>query len=145
MLVYSRDAMSQPLRLLVGVVEKVAGNQFDPDLTRSGMFAREAGDGAGDDHSICSSSCGSEDEDDNDVFSEEKAIEHMANDWQPKTTEVEDKAVFVRHATSRCIHRLMDEGGTHLACGRMMSARYEGQSEKPKFFHPLCGTCFKDY
>ena len=145
MLVYSRDAMSQPLRLLVGVVEKVAGKQFDPDLTRSGMFAREAGDGAESDRSICSSSCGSEDEDDNDVFSEEKAIEHMASDWQPKTTEVEEKAVFVRHATSRCIHRLMDEGGTHLSCGRMMSARYEVQSEKPKFFHPLCGTCFKDY
>ena len=68
MLVYSRDAMSHPLRLLVDFIGKVAIGSFDPDLTRSGMFAREAGAllNVGDD--IDSSSCGSEDEDDRDVF-----------------------------------------------------------------------------
>jgi hypothetical protein len=145
MLVYSRDAMSHPLRLLVDLIGKVAGGSFDPDLTRSGMFAREAGasQDAGDD--IDSSSCGSEDEDDRDVYEEEQAIEQVAGAWQPKHVEPDSLQVYVRHATSRCLHKIMDEAGTHLACGRAMSSRYEVQGERPKFLHPLCGTCFKDH
>ena len=142
MLVYSRDAMSHPLRLLIDVIDSVANGAFDPDLTRSGLFAREAG-GMADDLGDESSSCGSED--DLDVFAEEKAIEHVSADWQPVSKDSEEAVVYVRHATSRCIHRLMDEGGTHLGCGRVMSSRYEVQSCKPNFFHPLCGTCFKDH
>jgi hypothetical protein len=68
----------------------------------------------------------------------------VAGKWQPPEHEVSEQVFYVRHLTSRCIHRLMDEGGTHLTCGRAMSARYELQSDRPKFFHPLCGTCFKD-
>ena len=122
MLVYSRDAMSHPLRLLVDLIGKVAGGSFDPDLTRSGMFAREAGavQDAGDD--IDSSSCGSEDEDDRDVYEEEQAIEQVAGAWQPKHVEADTLQVYVRHATSRCLHKIMDEAGTHLACGRAMSS-----------------------
>ena len=113
-------------------------------MTRSGFFAREAGGKPDDCSSIGSSSCGSEDEDDLDVFTEEKAIEHVSVDWQPVAKDGDEAVVYVRHATSRCIHTLMDEGGTHLGCGRAM-ARYEVQSCKPNFFHPLCGTCFKDF
>ena len=109
------------------------------------MFAREAGasQDAGDD--INSSSCGSEDEDDRDVYEEERAIEQVAGAWQPKQVEPDSLQVYVRHATSRCLHKIMDEAGTHLACGRAMSSRYEVQGERPKFLHPLCGTCFKDH
>ena len=144
MLVYSRDAMSHPLRLLVDLIGKVAAGTFDPDLTRSGMFAREAGAQMAATDDIDSSSCGSEDEDDRDVFEEEQAIEQVAGDWQPKLPEPDSAQVYVRHATSRCLHKIMDEAGTHLACGRAMPARYEVQGERPKFLHPLCGTCFKD-
>eukprot|EP00435_Cladocopium_sp_Y103_P044655 s723_g12.t1 len=144
LLVYSRDAMAQPLRGLIDLIDKVAAGKFAPDLTRSGMFAREAGAAQDDQSSISSSSCGSEDEDDKDVFEEEVAIEQVAGAWQPEAKPTEQAAAFVRHITSRCIHRMMDEGGTHLACGRSMSARYEVQAERPKFFHPVCGTCFRD-
>ena len=143
LLVYSRDAMAQPLRALVAIIEKVVAGSFNPDTTRSGMFAPA---GAVDDgcSSSASSSCGSEDEDDKDLFEEEKAVEDVAGKWQPPEHEANDEVVFVRHLTSRCIHKLMDEAGTHLSCGRAMSARYEVQPDRPKFFHPLCGTCFKD-
>ena len=144
MLVYSRDAMAQPLRLLIEVVGKVANGEFDPDLTRSGLFAREAQGLEAEMDDACSSSCGSEDEDDRDVFAEEEAIEQISKDWQPKVPDPGDEVVYVRHTTSRCIHKLMDESGVQLACGRAMSARYEVQADKPRFFHPLCGTCFKD-
>ena len=93
MLVYSRDAMSQPLRLLIEVVDKVAIGEFDPDLTRSGMFAREARGPEADMDDICSSSCGSEDEDDRDVFAEEEAIEQISADWQPKVPDQGDEVV----------------------------------------------------
>ena len=145
MSIYSRDSMAQPLRHLIGVIDSVADGKFNPDLTRSGMFAREAGGEPAFEDDLDSSSCGSEDEDDKDVFEEEQAIEHVAVDWQPKSRTEDAAAVYVRHTTSRCIHKVMDEGGTHLACGRAMSARYEIQGKKPNFFHPLCGTCFKDY
>ena len=144
LLVYSRDAMAQPLRALVAVIEKVVAGTFNPDTTRSGMFASQA-DGFDDGPaSPASSSCGSEDEDDKDLFEEEEAVEAVAGKWQPAEPDSMEKVSYVRHLTSRCIHRLMDEGGTHLACGRAMSARYELQSDRPRFFHPLCGTCFKD-
>ena len=144
LLVYSLDAMAQPLRALVAVIEKVVAGTFNPDTTRSGMFASQADgsdDGPG---SPASSSCGSEDEDDKDLFQEEEAVEAVAGKWQPPEPDSTEEVSYVRHLTSRCIHRLMDEGGTHLACGRAMSARYELQSDRPRFFHPLCGTCFKD-
>ena len=137
LLVYSRDAMAQPLRALVAVIEKVVAGTFNPDTTRSGMFASQA-DGFDDGPaSPASSSCGSEDEDDKDLFEEEEAVEAVAGKWQPAEPDSMEKVSYVRHLTSRCIHRLMDEGGTHLACGRAMSARYELQSDRPRFFHPL--------
>ena len=145
MLVYSRDAMAQPLRLLIDVVNKVERGEFEPDLTRSGLFAKEAGGADNDVDDIVSSSCGSDDEDDRDIHAEENAIEQVAGTWQPAAQSGDESAVFVRHCTSRCIHKLMDESGLHLACGRVMSARYEVQADRPKFMHPLCGTCFKDY
>ena len=38
MLIYSRDALAQPLRVYVGVLLDIATGVFDPDATRSGMF-----------------------------------------------------------------------------------------------------------
>ena len=40
-LVYGRDNMSAPLRELNVVISAVASGSFDPDATRSGMFAEE--------------------------------------------------------------------------------------------------------
>ena len=99
------------------------------------MFAKEAGLDAAEHDSVASFSCGSE-EDDKDLYSEEKAIEHVAKDWQAKESPLDETAI-VRHATSRCIHRLIDQGGTHLACGRAMSTRYEVQGVKTEVLPPF--------
>ena len=144
-LVFSRDAISHPLRFLMDLIGKVAGGSFDPNLTRSGMFAREAGalQDAGDD--IDSSSCGSEDEDDRDVYEEEQAIEHVAGVSQLKHVEPDTVQVYVRHAISRCLHKIMDEAGTHLACGRAMSSGMKCK-ENDRNSSTLCvKPCFKDH
>lgn len=152
MLVYSRDALSHPLRLLTEMIAEVASGEFLPDVTRSGLLAKDIRDlhgadlGGDLDEGIeaASSSQGSEDEDDIDAVAEEQAVEQVAGRWQPAARGVEDGAQFFRHRVSRCVHRSSDESGTTLACGRAINSRYELQDVKPKFFHPVCSSCFKD-
>lgn len=71
------------LRLLIDVIGGVVSGSFNPDLTRSGPFGREAGGNTDECGGVGSWSCGSEDEDDLDVFVEERAIEREFSDWQP--------------------------------------------------------------
>ena len=118
-----------------------ASFQFSPDATRSGLFLSRH-DGLSDEVSEISS-VGSEDEDDADLFEEEKAVEDVGGRWQPN--DIPDGFVYFRHLSSRCIHKTLNESGSLFACGRSISTRYERQAERPKFFHPLCGSCFKDY
>ena len=80
--------MAQPLRLLVDVINKVERGEFDPDLTRSGLFAKEAGNANDDGDDIVSSSCGLDDEDDRDIHAEEDAIEQVAGTWQQFSLEM---------------------------------------------------------
>ena len=141
MLVYSRDAMAGPLRSLCEIIGKVVSGEFNPDATRSGLFVPRP---LGEDLEVSDlSSLGSEDEDDADLFEEEKAVEDVAGRWQP--ADIDDSCIYFRHSSSRCIHKTMDEAGLQFACGRTISVRYEKQEERPKFFHPLCGMCFRDY
>ena len=145
LLIYSRDAMSSPLRELVALVDAVADGSFNPDLTRSGMFAREAERNLGDDSSSGEETSGcSEDEDDIEVFEEEKATEQIGGAWEPHVPENTEGQTFFRHVTSRCIHRVLDEAGNQLVCGRKLSDRYERQETKPRFMHPACGGCFRN-
>ena len=44
MVIYSRDALADPLRQLVSLLQEVAANKFQPDLTRSGMMLAQASD-----------------------------------------------------------------------------------------------------
>ena len=141
MLVYSRDAMLGPLRSLCRIISQVVSGEFSPDATRSGLFLSRH-DGLSDEVSEISS-VGSEDEDDADLFEEEKAVEDVGGRWQPN--DIPDGFVYFRHLSSRCIHKTLNESGSLFACGRSISTRYERQAERPKFFHPLCGSCFKDY
>lgn len=146
MLVYSRDAMSHPLRLMVGMIGDVVQGKFKPDLTRSGMMAAEAGVDLSqlDDISDSSSAHGSEDEDDLELCEEEKAAEQVTGALGKPYEVGGEGQQFVRHITSRCLHAMADEAGTHLVCGRVMSHKYEMQPGKPRFFHPACGSCFKE-
>jgi len=72
---------------------------------------------------------------------EEKAVEDVGGRWQPN--DILDGFVYFRFLSSRCIHKILDGSGSLFACGRSISTRYERQAERPKFFHPLCGTCFQ--
>ena len=54
-------------RHLIAAIERVACNDLNPDLTRSGMFAKEAGLDAAEHDSVASFSCGSE-ENVNDLY-----------------------------------------------------------------------------
>ena len=141
LLVHSRDAMAGPLRSLCQLISQVVSGEFNPDATRSGLFIPRPGDAELEASDL--SSLGSEDEDDADVFEEEKAVEDVAGRWQPD--DVKDGCTYFRHSSSRCIHKTMDEAGSAFACGRSISVRYEREAERPKIFHPLCGTCFRGY
>ena len=145
LLVYSRDAMSAPLRLLIDMLDHVADCRFEPDLTRSGILYKDVDTAAVvDDATDDSSQAGSEDEDDADPCAEEAAVEQVAGQWSTTTVPEKDNPAHVRHVTSRCIHKIADESGPHLARGRTTSRRHEATEFRPKFFHPACGMCFKD-
>ena len=76
LLVYSRDAMAGPLRSLCQLINQVVSGEFNPDATRSGLFIPRRDDDELEASDL--SSLGSEDEDDADVFEEEKAVEDVA-------------------------------------------------------------------
>ena len=57
-------------------------------LTRSGLFAKEAGNANDDGDDIVSSSCGLDDEDDRDIHAQEDAIEQVAGTWQQPSLEM---------------------------------------------------------
>ena len=133
MLVYSRDAMSAPLRLLIEMINAASAGKFDPSATRSGLIAADifrTKDGADLDEGVysdASSAPGSEDEDDHEPYEEEKAVEEIVGAWQvPQSSE--DAICYFRHKISRCIHATKDESGSQLMCGRTITTRYEALS-----------------
>ena len=73
LVVYSRDAMAHPMRLLVRLIMDVKSGKFDPDLTRSGTLASEL---AGESEY----SEGSTDEECKQVSEEERAVEDVVGE-----------------------------------------------------------------
>ena len=144
LLIYSRDAMSAPLRKMVTMLEAVRGSKFFPDKTRSGYFAPDSdlrhnepqSDSEGSD-----SSRGSESEEERDAVEEERVAESVAGTWAPVEENITRS--YARHKTSRCIHAVGDEGGTHFKCGRMVTHSYVRLETKPDFMFPVCQGCFK--
>ena len=75
---------------------------------------------------------------------DEEAVKNVIGAWDPGESEIgTNDPKYVRHRVSRCIHVLMDEGGSNLKCGRRMATTYVFLLKKPDFMHPLCTTCFK--
>ncbi|CAK9064420.1 unnamed protein product, partial [Durusdinium trenchii] len=147
LLVYSRDSMSLPLRRLREVIMAVRTDMFFPDKTRSGYFAPgstcESNQPASDDDgSLDSESRGSESEEDDIPEEEEKAVAQVVGPWRPQ--EATDSLCYARRKTSRCLHVLADEGGTHFRCGRTANANYLRLDEKPEFVYPACGVPLVD-
>ena len=146
--IYSRDALADPLRQLVSLLQEVAANKFQPDLTRSGMMLAQASDyKAKDLHCQAdseaqpdSSSESSLDEEDGNPTDDEAAVDEVVGAWAPLGAG-EDGLQFVRHKTSRYLHLIKDEAGTELRCGRKLTVNYMKLSRKPKFVHPACSVC----
>ena len=144
LLVYSRDAMSLPLRRMIAMIEAVRASKFFPDQTRSGYFAEgsdiQHNEPQSDDEAS-DSSRGSDSEEDRDHQDEENVAEQVLGKWAPE--EPLEPTRYARHRTSRCIHAFADESGTHYKCGRVATGNYIRLDSKPDFMFPICQGCFK--
>ena len=143
-LVYGRDNLSAPLRIMEDVVSQVAQSTFDPDATRSGMFAKGSGAAAGDDpvESESSSSEDSADEEDPQHILAERAADNIVGEWNGHVQEDEVRgASLFRHVMSRVIHIIADEAGSYFRCGRGVTKGYSLCS-RPMIMNPLCKQCF---
>ncbi len=100
------------------LITQVVSGEFNPDATRSGLFIPRPDDAELEASDL--SGLGSEDEDDADVFEEDKAVEGVAGRWQPD--DVKDGCTYFRHSSSRCIHKTMDEAGSDLRAAEVFQS-----------------------
>lgn len=142
MLVYSRDAMAWPVRLMEEMIDQVVAQAFCPDASRSGYFpgARALPDDSKDTEST-SSSGDSQDEEEAEHSENEKAVERFAGEWGD--VGMPEQAAYFRHKTSRCLHITADESGMLFKCGRMVTGQYLKCVGTPQFIHPSCAACFR--
>ncbi|CAE7869934.1 hypothetical protein AK812_SmicGene44293 [Symbiodinium microadriaticum] len=148
MVIYSRDALADPLRQLVSLVQEVSDGKFQPDLTRSGMMLAQTTNNEAP-RSQCqadaevqpdSSSESSMDEEDGNPTDDEAAVDEVVGAWAPIDAADDDRQ-YVRHKTSRFLDLIKDEAGAELMCGRKLSVNYRKLPRKPKFVYPACSVC----
>ena len=142
MIVYSRDAMAWPVRLMEEMIDQIVARAFCPDASRSGYFpaTRNLPDDSKDAEST-SSSCDSQDEEEAQHSEDEKAVEKFAGGWGD--VGMPEQTAYFRHRTSRCLHATADESGMLFRCGRMVTGQYVKCAGVPQFIHPSCAACFK--
>ena len=157
-LVYSRDAVSGPLRELDRVLKMIRALEFSPDSTRSGYFLNVATGSAPvdqesqHDNEDCDDASDSEDSEDEEPSEEqhaaaEKAIDEVVGEWSEHSTleglGLGDDAALFQNRNTRYYHICADESEMHFRCGRDISASYIKVERRPRFFSPQCRTCFK--
>ncbi|CAE7555695.1 SLC24A2, partial [Symbiodinium sp. CCMP2592] len=110
--IYGRDNVAPALRSLEYVLADIRIGKFLPDTTRP-EFNDEP-----------SASEASLDEEDNvqDLRAEEAAADEIIPPWAELSVGDPDAHVYIRHITSRKLHRLADEGGNRLRCGKRFCA-----------------------
>ncbi|CAE7244370.1 unnamed protein product [Symbiodinium sp. CCMP2592] len=144
--IYGRDNVAPALRSLEYVLADIRIGKFLPDTTRSGYFPtdpeREPGPEFNDEPSASEASL---DEEDNvqDLRAEEAAADEIIPPWAELAVGDPDAHVYIRHITSRKLHRLADEGGNRLRCGKRCSKKFERLAERPRFMADMCQNCFK--
>ena len=150
-LVYGRDNVAGPLRLLEELIGKIACKSFLPDASRSGYFAKAVteehaheGEHAEDEQDV-SSSEDSVDEERPDHEHEEAAVGEVVGELELPLEGYYDfsSEMLFRHSVSRVIHRVEDEAGDRFACGRFGSDAYIQLPNMPECLYPLCRQCFK--
>ena len=91
MITYSRDAMSDPLRQMAGVVSEVRDQTFIPDASRTGYFPgrdRHAGAAPAEMDLSDSSSESSADEEFQDEGEVERATDEVVGNWEPEDLKI---------------------------------------------------------
>ncbi|CAE7840728.1 SLC24A2 [Symbiodinium sp. CCMP2592] len=125
-IIYARDAMAYPLRVLQELVDEVRDRSFRPDETRGLMTAaeREAA-GVRDDAGADCSSSSSEDEE--CPRHDEGAVGRVLGPWAGRVdrSKIPDEAVMARNETSRVLHISREEQAAAFICGRKSTAAYE--------------------
>ena len=154
-LVYSRDALSEPLRALSSVISDIRLGRFFPDNTRSGYFPdRDVPErlDVGFDSSSSEASSDSEDsQDEEDTYEDmeltEGAVDSVVGEWNEHASVhelgLEDEPDMFRNNSTRYIHLAADEGGSHFRCGRAVNSHYVKLEVAPKFLSPQCKQCFR--
>ena len=139
LVIYAREALPAPLRVMDEVLRKVASCEFMPDLTASGTLASSVQQLSHQDPDLSeSSSEDSQDEEQVDATDEEGAVERLVGRWGPDA----EGDPLARHKKSRYLHRVRDESGTHPKCGRALSLRFEVLAQRPSFLYTVCAMCF---
>ena len=144
--IYGRDNISPALRTLEHVLADIRIGKLLPDTTRSGYFPNEPDREPGSElDAEPSASEVSLDEEDNvqDLRAEEGAADELIPPWAEFAVGDPDAHVYIRHITSRKLHRLADEGGNRLKCGKLCSRKFEKLGERPRFMADMCQNCFK--
>eukprot|EP00439_Symbiodinium_sp_Y106_P029348 s6767_g3.t1 len=118
-LVYSRDAMSAPVRELESVIKDVREGRFRPDETRSGFFRSDEEL----EESGTESSCNEEDDVEDQAHLDE-AIDLCVQPWSEVDGAGQAGAPVARHKVSRMIHAIADEAGDRSRCGKALNANY---------------------
>ena len=152
-LLYSRNAMAEPLRALSRLVEAVRVGRFRPDEGRSGTWVYDPPDPSQvPPADVGTALISSSDED--DASSEEDPAPSSDEDRQ--ATAQANRIASVRGAVGPSdwpsdmlymnvargtFHALREEGSPIFRCGRRMSAQYLPCLERPAFISPACNMC----
>ena len=136
-LVYSRDAMSGPIRSLEKVILQIHSKTFLPDSTRSGYFPADEPSDSED----------SADEEDNqeDQDMVDATQDEVVGNWKHFQVPAETKkigAAVYRNKLTRTNHEVAGADGTKFRCGREISSNYCKLKALPKFAYPMCKSCF---
>ena len=147
-LVYSRDAMSGPVRALESVILQIHKREFLPDASPSGYFpGKLSPQPAAPEDQECSGSEDSADEEDNqdDLDKVEAAEQVVVDEWKhsdgPVAASAGKKPVY-RNKMSRTLHQVVDAAEAKFRRGRTNSANFIRLGDLPKFAHPMCKCCF---
>lgn len=155
-LVYSRDALSGPLRDLCHVLSEIRQKRFIPDQTRSGYFpATDRPEVPGthiEEVAVEVGGSDSEDSQDDEHLHEDMAIvedstDKVVDSWSEYATVqslgLGEEPLMFRNTSTRYIHVAADESGTHFRCGRPVNQHYTQLPEAPAFCSPQCRQCFR--
>lgn len=157
-LVYSRDAMARPLRMLVTMLSEIRRKLFLPDVTRSGFLrvnkrarlsrdpkcqGNDSDDSNQDISGSSSDSSTSSGGDDHMELHEDEqlasAIVNQDPSFNEDMTSFMDEGRLWQHSSSGMIHLA---NGERFTCGRRLTATYTSLQAVPAFVWPSCTQCF---